>query len=215
MKYRLVIFDFDGTLADSFPFFLGAAHQLADMYQFRKPEAQELDALRGYDARRIVNHLGLPFWKVPRVARRFRQMMAECGAQIPLFDGVEDMLHALSAGGISLGLITSNSHDNVRRVMGARAMSLLTHRECGASFFGKSGRLKRILERSGVCPSETIYVGDEIRDLDAANAANVKFGAVLWGYTRGDSLLQRSPAEAFASVGEIVHKLLAMRPAGM
>jgi len=51
MKYKLAIFDFDGTLADSFPFFLTTVNELAGIHKFKRIDSAELDTLRRYSAR--------------------------------------------------------------------------------------------------------------------------------------------------------------------
>ena len=51
MKYKLDIFDFDGTLAESFPFFLAAVNELACVHKFNRIDSAELDTLRRHSAR--------------------------------------------------------------------------------------------------------------------------------------------------------------------
>ena len=63
MTYRLAIFDFDGTLADSFHLFLDAWTHAAQRYGFRAVDTTDLDRLRRLGARDIVAEAGLPLWK--------------------------------------------------------------------------------------------------------------------------------------------------------
>ena len=207
MKYKLAIFDFDGTLADSFPFFLDTVNELADIHKFKRIESSELDTLRRHSAREMLAHVNLPLWKAPLVGRSFKRIMAGKIDQIPLFAGVENMLRALNENGLALSLVTSNAFENVRRVMKPENMDLMVHPECGTSLFGKPSRLRNILRQTGVQPSEAIYIGDAIRDMDAATCEGIHFGAVTWGYTSADALIERSPAEVFAAVAEIVTKI--------
>jgi len=207
MKYKLAIFDFDGTLADSFPFFLNTVNELADAHKFRRVDIADIEILRRYSARNMLNHLGLPFWKIPVVGRSFKAIMAKKIDQVPLFAGVEDMLHALSRNGVVLSLVTSNSYENVRRILHPKNMDLMVYHQCGTSLFGKPSRLKSILRKTGIPRSEAIYIGDEIRDLEAAHNENIHFGAVSWGYTRADALIEYSPTEIFSCMDEIVKKI--------
>jgi phosphoglycolate phosphatase len=85
MRYRLAIFDFDGTLADSFPWFRGVMNRLADEHRFRRIEDHEVETLRGHSARQLVEHLRVPAWKLPRIAQGMRKHMAREIGQIALF----------------------------------------------------------------------------------------------------------------------------------
>lgn len=208
VQYKMVVFDFDGTLADSFPFFLETFDTLADTHGFSRVDRSQLETLRGYDAGQIMQHVGLPFWKIPRVALHFKTLMAENIERITLFNGVDQMLRLLSGQGITLAIVTSNSYDNVCAVLGPENVPLITHYECGAALFGKRSKLRRLLADSNVKRQEILYIGDEIRDINAAHGEGLAFGAVAWGYTRIDTLLARSPEMTFASVDELSEKLL-------
>lgn len=207
MKYKLAIFDFDGTLADSFPFFLATVNELADVHKFKRIESAELDTLRRYSAREMLAHVGLPLWKAPLVGRSFKQIMAGKIDQIPLFAGVDAMLRALNESGITLSVATSNAYENVRHVLTSEITDLMVHPQCGTSLFGKAARLRNILRHTRVRPDEAIFIGDELRDMEAAQSEGIHFGAVTWGYTSADALIARSPAEVFSSMDEIVSKI--------
>lgn len=207
MKYRLLIFDFDGTLADSFPWFLRAINEAADRYRFRPLAEEKVEALRAHGARKMIEHLDVPAWKLPLIARYLRRAMARELDRIPLFPGVDGLLSRLAGQGTILAIVTSNSEENVRRVLGAENASLVRHYACGASLFGKRPLLTRVVRTSGVPPEEALCIGDEIRDLEAARAAGLPFGAVTWGYTHGDALRSLGPDELFTTIEELSERL--------
>jgi phosphoglycolate phosphatase len=72
--------------------------------------------LRGRSNTEIVRHLGVPLWKLPRIAAEMRRRIAADIAQIRLFAGVDDMLRALDERDLRLAIVSSNSEENVRRV---------------------------------------------------------------------------------------------------
>lgn len=207
MRYRLAIFDFDGTLADSFAFFLGVLNRLADDHGFRRIEEHEVETLRGRTARQNFADFGVPAWKLPRVGRDFRRHMARDIAQISLFPGVDRLLRGLAERGIRTAVVTSNSADNVRRVLGPENAALIQHYACGVSIFGKRAKLRGVLRDSGIAAAEAICIGDEIRDMEAARAEGIAFGAASWGYTHPEALRNHGPEEMFSSVDEILRKL--------
>src|SRR5262252_719608 len=88
-RYDLVIFDFDGTLADSAAWFRSTVNHVAQRYGFRQITDMELEELRGQRTIDIVRYLGVPVWKIPFIARYMRQLVARDAHLIGLFDGVD------------------------------------------------------------------------------------------------------------------------------
>lgn len=209
MKYKLLVFDFDGTLADSFPFFLGALGTLADTYGFKRIDHDHVEMLRGHDVRQMIKHVGLPLWKMLQLGTHFKALMAQRRNEINLFDGISGVLRRLSDEGVCLAIVTSNSIENVKAILGPENTSFITHYECEASLFCKRSKLRRLLTRSGIPRHEVLCIGDEIRDVEAAHAEKLAFGAVGWGYTRLEALRAHSPELEFATVGELLEQLVA------
>src|SRR5689334_20298411 len=109
MKYRLAIFDFDGTLADSFPFFIKVFNQLAQQHGFKEIEPELVPTFRHYSARQMMDQVGLPAWKLPFVAKSFTSLMRQNVAGISLFEQIEDLLLHLTDKGVILAIVSSNS----------------------------------------------------------------------------------------------------------
>jgi phosphoglycolate phosphatase len=129
--------------------------------------------------------------------------MRDEGRHVGLFDGVDDALAALHARGVRLAVVTSNSAENARRVLGEVNWQRLVHAECGASMFGKRRRLARVLKVARVPAARAIYVGDQVMDGDAARAAGVAFGAVAWGYATPALLRASNPDVVFERIEEL------------
>lgn len=203
MKYRLAIFDFDGTLADSFPFFIRVFNQLAEQHGFKGIEPAVVPTLRHYNARQMMERVGLPAWKLPLVAKSFITLMRQNADSIRVFERVEDTLLYLANQGVTLAIVTSNSYDNVSQILGPTNTKLFRHFECGMSMFGKPPRIRKTLKQTGISCHEAIYIGDQVSDLEAARKVSVAFGAVSWGYGTIEALRQHFPEEEFDHVAAI------------
>lgn len=204
--YRLFIFDFDGTLADSFPAFARHLGATLEHFGLRALTASEIAGLRGRSAGEVIQHLQIPAWKVPLMARDIRKRIVGDLAQITLFPGIREVLQTLRQGGAKLAIVSSNSEANVRAVLGAEMGDWIEVYECGASLFGKASRFRKVLKRTGVAAAETLTIGDEIRDHEAAEKAGIAFGAVGWGYTDGAALAERGPAFVFHCPQDIIDR---------
>src|SRR5690606_19707107 len=130
--YKLAIFDFDGTLADSSAWMLVAFAACADKFGFRKLSRDEIEALRGQDNRTIMRTLRVPMWRLPAIAKHVRAMAGEAEPP-PLFAGVPEALRELKAAGLTLGIVSSNSEYAIRRALGAELSALIDHYACDAS----------------------------------------------------------------------------------
>lgn len=206
VRYRLVLFDFDGTLADSFPWFLRALDDVGREFRLNRIPPAEVEHMRSLGPRRIMERLGVSWWKVPFLARRMRQRMMADASSIQAFPGVHEMLRRISESGTAMGVVTSNSEHSVRAVLGSSA-ALLQHWECQSSMFGKSARIRSLLRRTRTSREHALCVGDELRDADAARAAGVDFAAVSWGFATRDALVATGPVMMFDSVGEMADRL--------
>jgi phosphoglycolate phosphatase len=203
MKYRLAIFDFDGTLADSFPFFVQVFNQLAEQHGFKKIDSDLAPTFRHYNARQIMKQVGMPDWKLPFVVKSFTSLMRQNAASISLFEDVDGLLLHLANKGVTLAIVSSNSYENVSQILGPANTKLISQLECGMSMFGKPARIQKVLKKTGVPCREVIYIGDQVADLEAARKEKVDFGAVSWGYETIDSLRKHFPEEEFDTVSAI------------
>ncbi|MGG5818725.1 HAD hydrolase-like protein [Falsiroseomonas sp. HW251] len=196
MTPRLVIFDFDGTLADSWPWFLTTLDGTADRFGLARITPAKADALRGQDTGAILKQLGVPIWKVPAIAAHLRAEVLRAPPP-PLFPGIPELLRRLARRGIVTAIASSNSEAQVARTLGGELLPLIAHRALEASLFGKPAKLKRLLREAGVAPADALFIGDEVRDIEAARDAGVAIGAVAWGYASPALLAARKPDAMF------------------
>jgi phosphoglycolate phosphatase len=209
MRRRFLIFDFDGTLADTFDLFLRVFDEAAALYGFSRFDRENIDYLRTLDARNILRHHDVPMWKLPMIMSSTRKLMARRIRSIRLFKEIDQALTCLHENGATLALLTSNSRSNVLQVLGSEMAGRFAYLECGASIFTKRSRLKKMLAQSGFTSDESIFIGDEIRDAHAAQQTGITFGAVSWGYGAMSALVKAGAKEYFFEPSELTSKLIA------
>jgi phosphoglycolate phosphatase len=117
------------------------------------------------------------------------------------------MLETLHNAGLQVAVVTSNSSDNVQRILG-ESSRYLGRIECGAPLLGKSSRFKRIAAHFGTVPEAVMCVGDELRDIQAARRAGFACGAVGWGYASPDTLCAVEPDCFFGCIEDMTHTLI-------
>jgi phosphoglycolate phosphatase len=203
MNYRLAIFDFDGTLADSFPFFLSVFNTIADRHGFSRIDVERAGELRHYSVRQVMHHVGMPAWKLPLASQTFMAMMQDSAHMVPLFGGIAAALRHLHERGVLLTVVSSNSEHNVRAVLGPELAALVRRFDCGMSVFGKAGRIRAVLKSCGVAPADALYIGDQALDAEAARKAGVAFGAVHWGYAAIEALRAQACVTEFVTPADL------------
>lgn len=203
-SFRLIVFDFDGTLGDSFTWFLDVINQVARRHRFNEVDLRDVEHLRGLTSREVIAKLAVPRWRLPAIARHMRSLMAEEIHRIRLFPEIVDVLRGLSQGQVAMALVSSNSTTNVKQVLGNEMTALFQFFECGSSLFGKAARLRKVLRRSGISAAETILIADEQRDLAAARELGMATAGVCWGYNSAECLRREHPDFLFHSPREML-----------
>lgn len=204
MAFRLAIFDFDGTLADSFPVLLRALNAAAVRYGFRQVSERDVHELRGRTPWEVMEHVEVATWQLPMIMHFVRERMAEEIDAVALFPGMHEVLEDLAAHGTQVAIVTSNSESSVRHVLGDRLAALVCEYRCSVSMFGKRPRMRQVLASTGVAPWQAVAIGDEVRDLRAARAEDIPFCAVSWGFTTVPAFVAAAPDYLVGRVEDLV-----------
>lgn len=207
-KFDLVIFDFDGTLANSYLWFLSIYDELVDRFQLPKLTREELEGLRRLDVRQVSRQFNIPFFKIIQVGAYLKQRMANEIHQVQLVEGMQTVLDCLLEAGIHLAVVSSNAEENVRKVLGYDNSRHFDDFECGAAMFGKKSKLEKVLRKTGFLSSQALSIGDEIRDIKSSRQVGIAFGAVAWGSTELETLRKLKPEITFnvpADILEYIH----------
>lgn len=206
---KTLIFDFDGTLADSFELVMDIAYELTGVERLSKKEEARLRKLPLLKAAREVR---VPMRQVPRLLIKGRQMMLERINEVHPFKGIPEVLHALHAADYHLLVISSNSEKNVRTFLRTHKLESFFDGVYGsASLFNKAGSLRKVLKRNRLQAADCFYIGDEVRDVVAATRASIEPVAVAWGYQAPEALAKYHPYALLKEPSELL-KLFSTKP---
>lgn len=207
MKYQLVIFDFDDTLADSFPWFLSIYNDLAERFHLPPMGRSELEALRSLDLNLVLKERKISPFMVLTMSAYLKQLMSSQIDKVPLVEGIQTVLDRLADLKVKLAVVSSNEEQNVRRVLGEQNASRFLDFECGVALLGKTAKFLNILRKMGVKPNQALSIGDELRDLKSSRQAGITFGAAAWGYTDRHRLAEHGPDLLFDHPLQILEAL--------
>lgn len=191
---KLLIFDFDGTIVDSLETFIEATNCLAQKYGYPAVGNDKIPQIRALSSRALIKQIPVPRWQLPFFLQNLRQEVNQRQEKLRLFDGMEDTLTALKAQGYSLGIVTSNTRSTVDSVLKTQQLeSLFDFVHAGRGLLGKARILRRLVKRYRLQPSEVLYIGDETRDVEAAQQVAIATIAVSWGFNSRIVLEQQNP----------------------
>lgn len=205
MRYRALVFDFDGTIADTLGETRRIFNTIAPDYGIRQVEEHELSQLRHMSLKQLLGHLGIPKRRVPVLIARGTGLMRAGIAQMPLIEGMGDVLTRMRERVDGFGILTSNVAENVDLFL--RSHGLREHFDFISStskLTGKAKHLKAIRKTFSLRAEEMLYVGDELRDVKAAKKAKIPIAAVSWGFNSHESLAAEKPEHLFRHPAEFL-----------
>ena len=211
MIYRTLVFDFDGTIADTLGETRRIFNQLAPEYGIRQVEEHELDHLRHLSLKQLLTHLDIPKRRVPALISRGTGLMRGNITRLRMIEGMSEVLVELRRHVDSFGILTSNATANVDLFLQTHGLrEQFDFISSTSKLTGKAKHLKAIRKTFSLRPEQMLYVGDELRDVKASQKAGIPIAAVTWGFNSRESLAAESPDYLFDHPAEFL-RLLAGR----
>jgi phosphoglycolate phosphatase len=194
MIEKVIIFDFDGTVADTLDALVAIANRLAEEFGYIPITPEELALLRNLSSREVIKYSGISVFRIPFLVKRVKAALKNKIKELKPISGIKEALIELKSEGHRLGIITSNSQENVMAFLKANELEDLFEFTCsGVTIFGKTTIINNVLKQKQIKLQEAIYVGDETRDIEASKKANIKVVAVTWGFNSQEVLAQQNP----------------------
>lgn len=177
MKY--VIFDFDGTLADSLPVVIDIAKSLIKT----EISDEQIDRFRNMTAKQVLKEAGIPIYKVPGLLVKGRPLLQKRMHDVKIFSGLTDVIKSLSEQNNKLYVVSSNSAGIINHFLEDYKLKQYFSRVYGnVGIFSKAQALKKVIKREKISIRDTVYIGDEVRDIEAAKKIKMPIISVAWGY---------------------------------
>jgi phosphoglycolate phosphatase-like HAD superfamily hydrolase len=200
---RTLLFDFDGTIADSFDVVVDIFYELTG--HARITDQAEVARLRKQPMMRVAKELHVSPIQIPRLLIKGRKMMHDKLTKVPVFDGIAAALRSLQAEGYNLYVMSSNSTQNVRAFLVANKLDTYFDDVYGnIGLLNKAAAIRKVLRQNGVQPHQCVYIGDESRDIDGAKKAGVGMVSVAWGYNDVSLLREHNPDVIVMHPNELV-----------
>lgn len=179
---KFVIFDVDGTILDTEKIMLQSLQDV--LREEGKDYAQEeLRFALGIPGKETLKKLKVS--DIDRVHSRWVQLVSEYSKEVKMFDGLKEVIEALSSSSIRIGIVTSKTKQEL--INEFEPLEISRHFECVVCSSDTENHkphpepLLVCLERLHAASSEALYIGDSIYDMQCAKSACVKFALALWG----------------------------------
>ncbi|MBC7546279.1 HAD hydrolase-like protein [Candidatus Saccharibacteria bacterium] len=189
---KVIIFDFDGTIANSFQLIAEISHELA-----KRPglvSDAEMSQMRTLSLVQVARNFNIPKWKWPYMIHRGKYLMTKRINQVEPFPGIAEILQTLYNERYVLVIVSSNSKKNIERFLVQHGIgNNFDQIYGGVGLYGKARVLRKILRRNNIAATEAMYIGDEIRDVEAAKQVNMPCIAVGWGFNTPEMLAAHAP----------------------
>ena len=190
---KILIFDFDGTIADTFHHTMKITNILSDEFKFKKVHDHEIDFLKGKTVQEIIKHLNVPILKIPNIVAKARSELLKNIDAIDPIDGLKNILPLIKQAKVQMGILTTNSRENVEKFLKANDMEIFDFIISTSRVWGKNHGLRKLMQEQKIKAANILYVGDETRDIEAAKKEGIKVIAVTWGYNSHAILETFSP----------------------
>lgn len=190
-----LIFDFDGTIADTLGAIVRITNRIAPEYGYSPTTPEKLRYYQSLTTKEMLRQSELPLFRLPFLLRRVRKEMAAEIESVPIASDLVPTLRELLARDHRLMIMSSNSRRNIEGFLAAHGIEdVFESVQGGVGLLSKARVLKRIVQKGGLDFSQVIYVGDETRDIDASKQIGILVAAVTWGFSSRDALASQDPA---------------------
>lgn len=177
-----IVMDFDGTIALTLDASIKVLNRLSEKYGFRKANENDVKIFRSEGWKKALKGFNISILRVPLILLEGQKEMTKEMDEIKMVGGLKEILLELKSKNFTLGILTSNSKENVEEFFEKHDLKMFDYIYSDRSLFGKDKVIKKLLKERKLDKSEIIYIGDEVRDWEACQKAGIKMVGVSWGF---------------------------------
>lgn len=186
---KTIIFDFDGTLADSIEVMLQIYNDLAKTRGMRPVSETDWQELRKGTIASGLKWTGAKPYQLPGLLAQGLKLVEARTTEIKLFPNIIPVVKQLAEDGCQLFVLSTNSQPLIQEVLNKHGIGGYLNVLKSSRVFGKATAIKKLLRAYKLEPANVWMVGDEVRDMVAAKKAGVHAVGVNWGFQPGETLL--------------------------
>jgi phosphoglycolate phosphatase len=206
-----MLFDFDGTLVQSMDLSLRLLNELSGKYRYRSVDPADVQRLKAVPIPERFRQIGLPMHRIPAISLEFLSLYHQALPMLQPVEGARELLLSLNAEGLGLSVLSSNSVENINAFLRHSGMELFDHVFSSNNLFGKDRSIRKFLKQFSLEARELLYVGDELRDVEACHLAGVKVIAVTWGFDPAPLLRSGKPDFLAFAPGDVLETVRRLR----
>jgi phosphoglycolate phosphatase len=208
----MLIFDFDGTLADSLTVMLDIYnHEIAPKWNLRTVTSDDWHRLRQSSITKGLRYVGVKPYQLARLLTEGKRLVKARSSEIKLFPGAAKLIKQLAKDGHEIYALSTNDQALIRDVLRGAGIEEQIHVLKSPRIFGKANSLRRLLRQTGAQAASAWMIGDEVRDMVAARRVGMNAMAVTWGFQPEVTLAALKP-QAIARQLEDIPKLIQSAP---
>ncbi len=190
-----LIFDFDGTIADTLGAIVRITNRIAPEYGYSPTTPEKLRYYQSLSTQEMLKQSEIPLFRLPFLLRRVRKELTAELPTVAIAPELIDTLKELGDRGHELMVMSSNSKPNIEAFLEQHGIqNIFDSVQGGVGLLSKARVLRRIVQKGGIDFSQVIYVGDETRDIDASKQVGILVAAVSWGFSSREALAAQNPA---------------------
>ena len=207
---KAVIFDFDGTIADTLPLSINIAIKINDELKLIRKEEIDLEAFRSISTEDFIKRLKLPRYKIIYYLLRIRSILGKNIDKVEVFSGIKDVLFQLKKYNIKLAIVSTNSVKNIKKFIKINNIELFDFIASPLFPINKKKAIGRVINNLGISPKNIIYVGDETRYIKAAHDNNLRAISVAWGFHFRNLLIRYNPDYVVDNAKDLLKLILSL-----